>query len=72
MVFFATSEPKILSKIALLFESISKSPFEGVGKPEPLKHNLKGHWSRRITDKHRIVYIFANEVVTIVQCRFHY
>lgn len=72
MVFFATSQPKILAKITKLFESISKNPFSGSGKPEPLKGNLSGCWSRRITKEHRLVYKVEKGNVSILQCRFHY
>jgi toxin YoeB len=68
-VFFASSQPKLLVKITQLFESISKSPFSATGKPEPLKGDLSGYWSRRITQEHRQV---EQEKVTIIQCRFHY
>jgi toxin YoeB len=72
MVFFASSQPKLLVKITQLFESISKSPFSGTGKPEPLKGDLSSYWSRRITQEHRLVYKVEQEKVTIIQCRFHY
>ncbi len=71
MAYFAEKEPKVLAKIAKLFESISKTPFKGIGKPEPLKHNLKGYWSRRITDEHRLVYTVEKDNVIITQCRLH-
>jgi toxin YoeB len=72
MVFFASGQPKILSKIANLIESISKTPFEGIGKPEALKHDLAGFWSRRITDEHRLVYKLSGNEILIISCRFHY
>jgi len=62
----------VLKKIRQLLESILKTPFEGIGKPEPLKYELSGYWSRRITDEHRIVYAVRNDKIVIVQCRFHY
>ncbi|MFZ1526491.1 MAG: Txe/YoeB family addiction module toxin [Saprospiraceae bacterium] len=52
--------------------SCRKSPFDGLGKPEPLKHHLKGYWSRRINDEHRLVYKVEDEKITIVSCRDHY
>jgi len=67
-----TSDPKMLSKIILLITSMAATPFTGIGKPEPLKHNLKGKWSRRITDEHRIVYLVQETTVLVFSCRFHY
>ncbi|RFZ91866.1 Txe/YoeB family addiction module toxin [Mucilaginibacter conchicola] len=61
-----------LKKINALVKEIDRSPFEGSGKPEPLKHNLAGWWSRRINLEHRIVYKIDNESVVILQCRYHY
>lgn len=64
-------------KIKELIKSIKQNPFKGIGKPEPLKHGLKGFWSRRITGEHRLVYRVSgkkgvDQKCTIVQCRFHY
>ena len=60
-------------KIAELIKHISRSPYEGIGKPEPLKHNLQGCWSRRINDEHRLIYrIGANGDIEIVSCKGHY
>lgn len=64
-------------KIKELIKSIKQNPFKGLGKPEPLKHGLKGFWSRRITGEHRLVYKVSgkkgvNQKCTIIQCRFHY
>ncbi len=67
-----TSDPKTLSKIVSLITSMAATPFTGIGKPEPLKHDLKGKWSRRITDEHRIVYSVQETTVLILSCRFHY
>lgn len=67
---------KIVTKINSLIQDITRHPFEGLGKPEPLRGTLAGFWSRRITDEHRIVYQVTgktpNQVLTIVQARFHY
>lgn len=65
-------EITILKKIRQLLESIQLTPFEGIGKPEALKHNLSGFWSRRITQEHRLVYRIDGEKITVVQLRFHY
>jgi toxin YoeB len=56
----------------LLIKDIWRNPFEGIGKPEPLKENLSGFWSRRIDGEHRIVYAVENDVVVIIACRGHY
>lgn len=66
-----------LKKIKDLLKSIQQTPFKGIGKPEPLKHQLKGYWSRRITQEHRLVYRVAgkkgiDQKCSVIQCRFHY
>ncbi len=64
---------KILKKINVLLEDISRDdPYDGIGKPEPLKHSFSGFWSRRITDEHRLVYRVSNEVIQVAQARYHY
>jgi toxin YoeB len=70
--FWSKNDVKTLKKIAELFIAISKNPFEGIGKPELLKGNLTGYWSRRINGEHRIVYAVDNEKVIIISCRYHY
>lgn len=65
-------DKKILNKINELIKVTQRTPFEGIGKPEPLKFDLKGKWSRRINDEHRLVYEYADETLTILQCRYHY
>ncbi len=70
---FTPSVPiKKFKRINLLIRDIQRLPFEGIGKPEPLKHGLSGYWSRRITDEHRIVYKAENISVLIAQLRYHY
>ena len=59
-------------KIAKLILDIQKNPFAGLGKPEPLKGNYTGYWSRRITQQHRLIYKVKNDVLFIASCRFHY
>jgi toxin YoeB len=66
------TDKKPLSRINMLIKDISRSPFEGVGKPEPLKHALSGYWSRRINDEHRIVYKIHDNSIQIAQLRYHY
>lgn len=64
---------KIANKIGKLITDIIRSPYEGLGKPEALKHDLKGYWSRRIDNEHRLVYFIEEDGnVTITQCREHY
>jgi toxin YoeB len=70
------SDPKALRKLNALIEECKRHLFHGTGKPEPLKNNLKGFWSRRITQEHRLVYRLSgsgeNQILEIAQCRFHY
>ena len=63
---------KIATRIVRLVENITRDPFEGLGKPEPLRHDLTGFWSRRITDEHRLVYAVDEKRVLIAQARYHY
>jgi toxin YoeB len=63
---------KMQDRIIKLLEEIQRTPFEGTGKPEPLKHNLKGLWSRRIDDGHRLVYEVTNDEVIVISCKYHY
>ncbi|MEY4540717.1 MAG: hypothetical protein RLZZ306_2474 [Bacteroidota bacterium] len=66
------SEPKLIKKIFSLISDIQKHPFEGIGKPEALKHDFAGSWSRRITDEHRLVYDVTDEKIMIIRCKDHY
>ena len=59
-------------KIMALIQEIAKDPFQGTGKPEPLKYDLSGCWSRRVDQEHRVVYSIDNEKIRILSCRFHY
>lgn len=75
--YWISNDPDTLTKIKDLIKSIRQDPFRGLGKPEPLKYDLKGYWSRRITGEHRIVYKVSgtrgvNQKCLIIQCRFHY
>ncbi|MEX0270647.1 Txe/YoeB family addiction module toxin [Leptolyngbyaceae cyanobacterium UHCC 1019] len=69
---WAAQDKKIHRKIITLINDILRQSFAGLGKPEPLKHELSGCWSRRITDEHRLVYRMTETEVTILSCRFHY
>lgn len=69
---WSTSDKKIYKRIVSLILDILRQPFIGIGKPEPLKHELKGYWSRRINEEHRIVYKVEKETITIISCKYHY
>ena len=71
-LYWQTQDRKILKRANLLIKDIRRSPFDGIGKPEPLKHNLSGWWSRRIDDTDRIVYYERDGIIYIVSCRGHY
>jgi len=64
---------KVVKKINALLSDISRdSPYEGIGKPEPLKHAFSGFWSRRINDEHRLVYRVCDDIIQVAQARYHY
>lgn len=71
-LFWHKQDRKMLERINKLIREIQRQPFEGIGKPEPLKHALSGFWSRRITDEHRIVYKVDNDALLFAQLRYHY
>ena len=71
-LYWQKTDKKILKRINTLIKEIKRDPFEGVGKPEPLKHALSGYWSRRINDEHRIVYKVNDDSLLIAQLRYHY
>ena len=71
-LFWQASDKKNLKRINMLIKDIKRNPFEGIGKPEALKHQLKGCWSRRIDNEHRLVYEVTEKSIRIVSCRFHY
>lgn len=71
-VYWQKTDKKMLSRTNELIKAIMRTPFEGIGKPEPLKHGLTGYWSRRINDEHRIVYKVQDDSLLIAQCRYHY
>ena len=66
------TDKAVSQRIRALLEVMRRTPFEGIGKPEPLKHERAGTWSRRITNKHRLVYRVEQEVVWVLQCQHHY
>ena len=71
-LYWQQTDKATLKKINSLIKEIDRMPFEGSGKPEPLKHNLAGWWSRRINLEHRLVYKIDNDSTIIIQCRYHY
>ncbi|MDK9723822.1 MAG: Txe/YoeB family addiction module toxin [Sterolibacteriaceae bacterium MAG5] len=66
------TDRKTLQRINALIRDIQRNPYEGLGKPEALKHQFAGFWSRRIDDEHRLVYTFVDDELVVVQCRYHY
>ena len=71
-VYWQSQDKKTLKRINRLISDAQRNPFEGIGKPEPLKENLVGFWSRRIDDTNRLVYAVDNNKLTIISCRYHY
>ena len=71
-LYWQNKDKKILKKINTLLKDIKRDPFNGIGKPEPLKHELSGCWSRRITDEHRLIYEATEYSINVVSCRYHY
>jgi toxin YoeB len=71
-LYWQGQDKKTLKRVNKLIEEVLRSPFEGIGKPEPLKENLAGFWSRRIDDTHRLVYAVEDEHLIIIACRYHY
>ena len=70
--YFVKKEVVIVRKINNLIKDIMESPFSGIGKPEPLKYELSGCWSRRISQQHRLVYKVVDDELHIISCQFHY
>lgn len=71
-VYWQGQDKKTLKRINQLIKDTQRSPFEGIGKPEPLKENLTGFWSRRIDETNRLVYEFNGAQINIISCRYHY
>ena len=71
-LYWQKTDRKVVQRINALIRDIERTPFEGIGKPEPLKYTLSGYWSRRITDEHRIVYKIEGDAAQIAQLRYHY
>lgn len=71
-LYWQRTNRRILERINALIREIQRVPFDGIGKPEPLKHGLAGYWSRRINDEHRMVYKVEADSLSIAQLRYHY
>jgi len=71
-LYWQTTDKKRLKRINALIKDIERQPFDGLGNPEPLRHNWTGYWSRRIDREHRLVYKITKKTIVIVQCRYHY
>ena len=71
-LYWQATDKQTLKRINTLIKDIKRSPFDGIGKPEPLKHDLAGYWSRRIDKENRIVYKVTSESIIIAMCRYHY
>ncbi|MCC5852326.1 MAG: Txe/YoeB family addiction module toxin [Alkalimonas sp.] len=71
-LYWQKTDKKIISRINKLIKEVRREPFAGVGKPESLKHNLAGYWSRRINEEHRMVYKVTDSALLIAQLRYHY
>ncbi len=71
-LYWQKTDKKVLKRVNLIIKDIVRSPHDGIGKPEPLKHALSGYWSRRISDEHRIVYKVMDGQILIAQLKYHY
>jgi len=71
-LYWQATDKKVLKRINVLIQDICRNPFDGIGKPEPLKHEKSGYWSRRIEQEHRFLYKVSGDVLYVVQCRYHY
>jgi toxin YoeB len=71
-LYWQSTDAKMLARVNQLIKEASRTPFQGIGKPEPLRGDLRGWWSRRIDQEHRLVYRPADDALLIAQCRYHY
>ncbi|TBL74407.1 Txe/YoeB family addiction module toxin [Obesumbacterium proteus] len=71
-VFWQENDKRFIKRINELIKEIERTPFTGIGKPEPLKHHLSGYWSRRINEEHRLIYRVEEDRMIILSCRYHY
>lgn len=70
--YWLQTDKAMIKRIHMLIKDIRRDPFAGIGKPEPLKHQYAGFWSRRIDDEHRLIYCIRDSALQIIQCRYHY
>lgn len=70
--YWSTADRATLKRISRLIDEVRRDPFEGVGKPEPLRHALSGAWSRHISEEHRLVYLVDGDDIVVLQARYHY
>ncbi len=70
--YWFVTDPRVADRVLDLVEAIVQDPFKGIGKPEPLKYDLAGCWSRRLTQEHRVVYMVREARIDFLQCRYHY
>ena len=71
-LYWQSQDKKTLKRINQLLRDVSREPFTGIGKPEPLRENLTGYWSRRIDDTNRLVYAVEEQAIVVVACRYYY
>ena len=71
-LWFQSRDKRLLKRLNQLIQDVLRSPFHGIGKPEPLKGELSGYWSRRIDEQHRLVYAASDMEVVVIACRYHY
>jgi toxin YoeB len=71
-LYWQAQDKKTLKRINVVLRDILREPFTGIGKPEPLRENLTGYWSRRINHTHRLVYAIEDQAITVLACRYHY
>ena len=71
-LYWQQTDPRMVGRVNELLKDVVRNPFAGIGKPEPLRHEFRGYWSRRIDQRHRLVYQPGKDTILIAQCRFHY
>ena len=71
-LYWQSTDKKMLKRINVLIKDVTRTPYEGIGKPEPLKHGLASYWSRRINDEHRMVYKVKDDSILLAQLKYHY
>lgn len=72
LTYWVETDRKVASRLLHIVEAVMRDPFQGIGKPEPLRHLCSGAWSRRLTEEHRVVYLVRDERIDFLQARYHY